>query len=543
MGLIVKDRNKIIIIGLDSFDPDLLQKWSTEGRLPFLKTLMESGVWARLLSTSGIFPDSPWPSFNTGVSPAKHAYYNLIQLKRGTTEIIRVDARYCRYLPFWWLLRGAGKKAAIFDVPKTYPIEGIDGVQVAAWGEHYPLLKQSSLPPDLARELSARFGKYPHTKEIHNPKRISQEVKIYENIMRNIERKVEATQFLMAQEDWDLFVTVFGESHYAGHQFFHHFERTHWAHSQAGAARLSETLPNTYSELDKALAELFKGASDSRTIFIVSVHGIETNHSGNHLMPRVLEGLGYQVRAANEEKAGGAFGFFDLTRVLRNLIPQQIRDLINEKIVPQSFHDDLFAHQFSSGIDWKKTKAFFLPSDHFQGFISINLKGREPFGVVSPGAEYEEVCNQLSYELSKLVNSRTGNRAVRSVVQVSKIYQGKNLFNLPDIVIQWAEEGEIKQLHHPRFGLIKEDPLTYRKSQHTADGFMIAVGENINKNAVLNGASTMDLAPTILYLMGQEIPNDMDGQVLLDLVTPEFRNNNEVKYGERSLVNPHEIRF
>src|SRR5437879_2562680 len=167
--------------------------------------------------------------------------------------------------------------------------------------------------------------------------------------------------------------------------------------------------------------------------------------------------------------------------------------------------------------------------------------GREPYGVIRQGAEYEEVCNQLCYELEQLVNSRTGNRAVRDLVQVSKLYQGKNLYNLPDIVIQWAEEGPINRLYHPGFGVISDETFEMRRSQHSADGFMIATGKNINKNAVLNVAGTMDLAPTILYLMGQTIPNDLDGQVLLDLIDEDFRSRNEVRYGDRSMIDPHEI--
>lgn len=131
-----KDKHRVILIGLDSADPDLIQRWCREGRLPFLSALMQSGVYARLQSTQGLFSDAPWLSFHTGVNPAKHGYYSYIQLKRGTTDFIKVNARSCRYFPFWWLLRAAGKKVAVFDVPKTYPIEGIDGVQISAWGNH-----------------------------------------------------------------------------------------------------------------------------------------------------------------------------------------------------------------------------------------------------------------------------------------------------------------------------------------------------------------------------------------------------------------------
>ena len=147
----------IVVIGLDAFDLDLLHRWSEEGRLPFLTSLMERGVVARLESTRDLFGDAPWPSVNTGVSPAKHAFYNHLQLKRGTLEIERIDARHCRQLPFWQYLKDTGLKVATLDVPKTFPIEGLDGTQVCGWGEHYPLLRTAvSIPSEAVTDRGQR---------------------------------------------------------------------------------------------------------------------------------------------------------------------------------------------------------------------------------------------------------------------------------------------------------------------------------------------------------------------------------------------------
>ena len=535
--------DRIIVIGLDSADPDLVWRWSQEGRLPFLHSLMKSGVWTRLISMRGIFPDSPWPSFNTGVSPAKHGWYDYLQLQRGTTEIIRKAARSCRYLPFWWLLRDAGKKVAVFDVPKTYPLAGIDGIQVALWGEHYPLTKQSSLPPSLAEEINARFGRYRHPWEILNSSRVAQEVRLYNTVRADIDRKLAATRFLMAQDDWDLFISVFAESHYASHQFFHHFEQSHWAHDEKKARRLGYALPSIYAELDAALAALLKGVSEDATVFIISVHGIETNYSANHLMPAVLEKLGFQAPAAFTNGGSGFTRVMNWTRAVRELIPTSIRAFVNEHIVPEAIHDTMHSHQFGSSIDWPGTRAFFLPSDHFTGFISVNLKGREPWGTVQPGAEYDEVCSQLGYELKRLVNPATGRPAVHDVIPIARVYAGENLWSLPDVVIQWAKDAPIKQLHHPTFGLVSDQSFELRRSQHADEGFLIATGKHINSAAVLTGAGTMDLAPTILYLMGQTVPHDMDGKVLLELIDGNFKKENAVRYGNRPLVVPEEMRL
>jgi predicted AlkP superfamily phosphohydrolase/phosphomutase len=537
------EKNRVIVIGLDSCDPDLFLRWSREGRLPFMNSLITQGTWARLISTRGLFSDSPWPSFNTGVPPSKHGFYNYLQIKRGTTEIIRVDARFPHYLPFWSVLRSRGKKVAVFDVPKTYPLPGIDGIQIASWGEHYPLLKRCSLPPAVARELVARFGKYPHPREAVNPRKVSVELKIYDTIMSNVERKMKAIEFLREQEDWDFFISVFGESHYGGHQLFHHAEKSHWAHNAEWEARLGEALPNIYSSLDSALSTLLGGLTDKATVFILSVHGIETNYSGNLVMPLVMEKLGFQVRPESPRGGDGFSQLLGWTQVFRELIPKSAREFVNHEILPESFHDKVFSRAFSNSIDWKRSRAFFLPSDHFQGFLSINLKGREPWGTVRPGAEYEAVCHEIRDELGRLMNPETGRPAIRQIVQVSRVYQGESLNHLPDLVIQWADEGPIRELHHPRFGLVSIDLNEVRRSQHSAEGFMIAAGRYIQAGAKLNGATTMDLAPTVLHLLGEAVPREMDGKVLLDLLDEKFKKENEIQYGSYPLIVPQEMRL
>lgn len=524
--------HRVVVIGLDAADPDLVQLWCREGRLPFLRSFMQSGAWVRVIS-SRMFPNSPWPSFSTGVSPGKHGLYSSLQLRRGTTEIVQADPRACPYPPFWQSLRGSGKRVAIFDVPKAYLLAGIEGVQIVAWGEEYPLLNQSSFPPSLVKELTARFGRYRHPVEIPGRNSIARGLRIYDTLRRDLERKSRAARFLFAQADWDLFMVVFAEAHYGGHQFYHHFAADHWDYDPHRAVRLGYALPTLYAELDAALAGLLEGVSDDTTVCIVSVHGIATNYSGNHLMPMMLQKLGFQVAAIDPSDTVGSSVGGKWSRRLRELIPSRARAFVNEHLLPQSFHRKMHARQFRRSIDWRKTTAFFLPSDHFQGFISVNLQGREPWGIIEPGAEYEEVCGQLADELKRLINPQTGKCAVRDVVQVSKIYTGESVYDLPDVVVMWAEDGPIDQLYHPRCGLVANPGFQLRRTQHSAEGFLIAKGKYIKRGVTLSGVSVMDLAPSILYLLGQRIPRGLEGRVLVDFIDEQFLQAKPVEYEEK----------
>jgi predicted AlkP superfamily phosphohydrolase/phosphomutase len=63
-------------------------------------------------------------------------------------------------------------------------------------------------------------------------------------------------------------------------------------------------------------------------------------------------------------------------------------------------------------------------------------------------------------------------------------------------------------------------PLT-AAGGHAANGIFIAAGEGIRRGAALRGATVLDVAPTLLYLLGASIPFDMDGKLLVQMLEPE----------------------
>ena len=75
---------------------------------------------------------------------------------------------------------------------------------------------------------------------------------------------------------------------------------------------------------------------------------------------------------------------------------------------------------------------------------------------------------------------------------------------------------------------------------HAMNGILMARGKNIRKGKNIKGANIMDLAPTILYLKGNKIPEDMDGKVLEEIITEEFLKENDIKYNDEKGVSGHE---
>ncbi|MCA1559184.1 MAG: alkaline phosphatase family protein [Acidobacteria bacterium] len=140
-----KYTQKLVILGFDGMDPDLVGQWMREGLLPNFKKLADQGGFYPLSTT--ISPESPtaWASFATGVNPGKHNIYDF--LIRDTTTYIPDLGMVRReppgflfgYVPikkpkvlsirgatsFWVTAGNAGVRSSILTVPVTFPPEDV----------------------------------------------------------------------------------------------------------------------------------------------------------------------------------------------------------------------------------------------------------------------------------------------------------------------------------------------------------------------------------------------------------------------------------
>ena len=136
---------KLVVIGFDGLDPDLVRQWASEGKLPTFARLIDQGTLAELDTTHS--PESPtaWASFATGVNAGKHNIYDF--LVRDTSSYLidlgmveRIPGRFLfNYIPvrrpevrsirggtsFWVTAGRAGVRSRVLTVPVTYPPEDV----------------------------------------------------------------------------------------------------------------------------------------------------------------------------------------------------------------------------------------------------------------------------------------------------------------------------------------------------------------------------------------------------------------------------------
>jgi len=174
----------------------------------------------------------------------------------------------------------------------------------------------------------------------------------------------------------------------------------------------------------------------------------------------------------------------------------------------------------SHGIDWSSTRAY--TDRHVEVFstIWINVKGREPEGIVEPGSEYEDLRDYIICQLKNLKDPHTHERMVHTVYKREEIFKGINICKTPDIIVEWKDnayrtQDSLRSGYSKFLGTITTEETSQTISgEHRSNGIFIIRGEKIKEGVEIKGVSIIDLAPTILHLAGLSIPRGMDGKVL-----------------------------
>lgn len=149
---------KVIVVGFDGLDPDLVRQYMAQGRMPNFAKLAEQGDF-RPLGTS-VPPQSPvaWSNFITGMNPGGHGIYDFIHRdpehmapvsSTSRTEGSSKSIRFGKWvLPlaggkihnlrqgdaFWVMLEKSGIPTTIFRVPANFPPVEYDGKSLSGMG-------------------------------------------------------------------------------------------------------------------------------------------------------------------------------------------------------------------------------------------------------------------------------------------------------------------------------------------------------------------------------------------------------------------------
>ncbi len=497
---------RVLIVGLDMGDGALIAEWARAARLPVLSSLIERGRWQWLETTAETLHVSGWPSLYTGAPPGEHGVYYTFQPAPGRQGWFKFGGDQYGCPTFWNILSRAGVRCTVFDAPYTHPEGGSAAAQVFEWGTWAHYWKPMSNPASLLRRLNRACGQYPLGLEALNVGMAALDPHdMRRRLVTSSRLKTEAALWLMGEHPWDLFFVVYGESHPGAHYC--------WSPSEQrpdDAGNAQPTLRAVYEEIDRGIGLLLQRAGANATLLVVSGDGVGPNYSGWHLLPEVLRRLGYLVEpSANEAGLGAQSGARprDPIRRLRDALPKDFRKALARRL-PDALRHRLARRVDTAGIEWSKTRAFCLPTD-LEGHVRINLRGREPHGIVAEGEEYRRLCEELIAAFGELTDPNTGRPAVRKVVRTDEVFPGPRRHYLPDLILLWNPEAPLSRLTSPAIGMVTGESPDKRPGTHTPPGFLLRHGST----AVAGGAEAdvhiCDLAPELLRRFGVALPEHM----------------------------------
>lgn len=529
------ERDRTLVIGLDGATFDLFHPMMKAGKLPRLSALLEGGTHGPLRSVLPPVTAPAWSSFMTGVEPARHGLFDFTRAEPDGGSRRVVNSRDIAARTLWDHLDEHGRTAGVYNVPVTYPPAPIQGFMWSGMLTPPEVGDQRVQPHSLYGELAKEVEEYcPY---VYWRSYEHDRAELIRMITRSMERNERYTEYLMKKYDWDFFMTVVSETDWIQHALGDHLfggGREQGEEKQ----EIDALLEVFYRKMDEKVGHLCDLAGPGTTVLIVSDHGFG---SLNRLfcMNKWLRDQGHMAMRKDDVSAVskllmGIRRNPALRGLARKLVPSGVRGKVARNLpttddpksfwdTPERFHEDL--HRI---IDWAGTRAFMEVGTQ-QG-ITINLKGRQPFGIVEPGPEYDALCETLIGQM-KALKDTDGRSFVSEVHRREDVYDGPFIGEAPDIVFFLDDMATLAIPHVGRGSELFLEPFWPLLSMHRMDGILIAKGPGIREGATAS-ARLVDIMPTALYSLGLPVPAGLDGEVCRGLFDEEHLQARPVVYGE-----------
>ena len=486
----MKKRTRVLAIGLDSADFDLIWQLQACGDLPNIQALLGRGVWGRVQSPPGLGDDGVWASFSFAAQPGRHGRYFWQGFVPGSLEMKRSPELAPDIEPFWATLSAEGYNVGVIDVPKSPLAELPHGMQVADWLVHGRDGKTRSYPPHLASMLTERFG-HDVTDDYESGEFLcceealpaAKQEPFLQALLQSLESKKQGSLELYTLGEWDLFLTVFKECHCIGHEFWHSVNADHERHHECLNTTIPDPVRHVYRKLDAAIGELVKQADDNTAVMIFSGLGMHANYTAEHCLDDIL------LR-------------------LEQAIPPPL--LENIRALPQLTG----CAEFSA-----ERLMIQIPHNEMSGAIKLNIA--QPNGGLSEeqSTTVEQWYQWLEKALLALVNPNNGQAIVKQVIRSDQCFLGDRRNMLPDVFVVWQRSASINAVASDDVGVLNSTPPVFRSGNHIADGFYMMAGSMIDARGQGQTVSITDLGPTIAALLGSKA-HFTDGQSMFKVHNP-----------------------
>ena len=516
----------VFVLGLDGATWDVLEPLMAEGLLPNLAKLCEQGASGLLRSVFPPLSPVAWTGVMTGKNSGKHGIFEFVEHSHDPLNGYVNSSRTIRSQLLWEIAQQYGMKTVAGGVPMSYPARPANQFPGFFLGD---FLSPAGAPdfssdPTLFAELEKAVGTYqPWSTSIHDG---GNEAAVLDDLHRFMEQHLDAIQFMISRCDWDIFIFDLMATDRLQHELWHVWDLSHPA-SQGRERDLKALWPKLlqfWQRVDKGVGEIEASLPPGTALFVISDHGFGPIHHYVNFNVWLLE-QGY-IKLKDSFYVKQKHWFYR-----KGATPEWIYNLMskfglgNHRVSrfrgkQDSLLDRLGESLFLSRrhIDWSRTRAY--AQGNF-GQIFLNLRGRQPSGCVAP-EDARSLIEDLKAGLESIPHPETGEPLVEHVYEQDELYHGPYVSLAPDLTVvlkDWRyrtiglHDFTTNHLVAPAFG---------PTGDHRPEGILIAKGPSIRAGARLNEASLLDIAPTVLHLLGICVPEDMDGRILSELLRQDL---------------------
>ena len=457
--------SRALVIGLDCAAPQLVfDRWLDD--LPTLRSLTERGTFGVLRSCDPPITVPAWSSMTSSRSPGALGFYGFRNRRdHSYDQLAFADSRSVKVPRVWDLLSNRGRPVIVLGVPQTYPVSRVNGVMVSCFLTPDTETSQYTYPAELKAEIEALVGRY--MVDVENF-RTEDKDRLLADIEEMTEKRFRVAEHLLETRPWDLFFMVEMGTDRIHHGFWRFADSEHRLYEPGNP--YESAMLDYYRAVDEKLGRLLRFAGDDTALLVVSDHGAK-RMDGGVCVNEWLRREGYLV--LKEEPS-------ELTR----------------------FSPDL--------VDWVRTSAWGEGGYYCRLFL--NVRGREPQGLVAP-RDYERVRGELKAKLEALGDEQ--GRPIGTIAHRPEALYPERKGIAPDLLVYfgdlyWRSVGQVGTgtVH------VFENDTGPDDANHAFEGLYVLVADGVQPGRGPE-RDLRDVAPTLLTLLGEPVPADMEGRSLV----------------------------
>lgn len=535
-------QNRLLVIGLDGATFDLIEPWIADGRLPNIAYLIKHGCSGPLRSTIQPTTAPAWTTCLTGVNQGKHGLYDFVTRRQESYNLEITSSTHIKAPSIFDFIGQQGGKVVGINIPYTAPPKPVNGVLIG--GPFAPTVTPDLFYPRNYYEKILQLVPNYFVLPDFNSRAPDPMGDYADKLLTGIANREKIALHLLQNESWDFFMIVFMATDEVQHTFWHCLN----AKETDPEYRYRQTIFQVYERLDEAIGKLRAAAEISSTsplsTFIVSDHGAG-HFSWMINLNQWLASAGFlqfrQDKTSTIRKLKTNI-IKQIALGYRRYLPGKLRATIRSYLGAKRFEQvkgEFESTLVTSNIVWEHTKAYALGAG---GNIYVNLAGREPKGIVQSGTPYDQVCEQLIAQLMLMRDPDSNEPMIKQVHRREDLYSGPFLHQAPDLIIEWADyaywgrgqyDSQAPTFQKQRHLDFSDQPLT---GSHRPEGILIAHGPGIRQGTNVQKARLLDLAPTLLGMLGIQATKEMDGRFLSMLFDEAYADQIQSLLSQTQLI-------